>query len=97
MGKSIEKAYLGGPNTNPLQHCYRGSTAYTDKLENSFPGPRHKLYRYRGKSVGNQLYYTNLARSMNYKAALDDDKPATKFNEKISGGGLKNRVAMGNL
>lgn len=79
-GKRLEEAYLNGNNTQPLQSRHKGSTSYTDRLENAHPGYTRELYRYAEKTIGNQASYEQLARVMNEKSKQCPSKPLTRFN-----------------
>ena len=66
--RRLERAYLSGADTSPLQRNYEGSSAYTDKVEKEHPGLIEQLYEYTVECIGKEASFRDKAAFMNEKA-----------------------------
>jgi len=75
-GTRLEKAYISGSNTDPLQRCYIGQVSYIDKIEREHPGLIAKLHAYAENLIGRDAPFTEKAMVMNEKSMEDaEDDP----------------------
>ena len=79
--KRIQKSHQCGNDCHPTRSRVHGYTAYTDKLEEEYPGYIRELFRYAQKAIGFQASFMDIAKTMNEKSKTYTDKPDTTFNK----------------
>ena len=83
--RRLKLAYQDRADVNPLQAKHKGSTSYTDGLEQKHPGYIRSLFRGAQRDLGNQATFIELAKQMNSLSIILDadhpDRPAARFNK----------------
>ena len=75
-GKRLEAAYVSGSDTNPLKRQHKGGHAYTEKMDEEYPGLLKQIFDHTEASIGKTASLTDKAMFMNtYSMELADDDP----------------------
>jgi len=81
----LEQAYVSGADTSPLQGHYKGTEAYTEKIEKEHPGILTQLWEYAEESIGKAASFRDKAAFMNEKSLEDAESdptlPVLKMNK----------------